>query len=68
MYIELTTAEKIGLLGPDQNLGSTCNDHTAGAPRVGLSQYMWLVETNTGANSECLSNGSGKSKCATTFS
>ena len=59
---ELTTAEKIGLLGPDPSFGSTCNDHTAGAPRVGLSPYMWLVETNTGASSECLSNGSGGSK------
>ena len=115
------------LLGPDPRLGSTCNDHTAGAPRVGqcshiilplsffqnggtrrdlrdvfctfrpsgagcktrlesrfdhkkgcpllhvclvctgLSPYMWLVETNTGANSECLSDGKGGSKCATTF-
>ena len=52
----LTTEEKINLLGPDKSLGDPCNDHTAGAPRVGLSQYMWLVETNTGANSEVCSN------------
>ena len=38
-----------------------------GAPRLGLSPYMWLVETNTGANSECLSDGAGNHKCATTF-
>jgi hypothetical protein len=64
---ELTIEEKMGLLGPDPTLGSTCNDHTAGVPRVGLSRYMWLVETNTGASSQCLSNGAGESKCATTF-
>ena len=28
---------------------------------------MWLVETNTGANSACLSDGAGGHKCATTF-
>ena len=41
---ELTVSEKIGLLGPNPSLGSECNDHTAGAPRVGLTPYMWLVQ------------------------
>ena len=59
----LTVDEKIALLSPDKSLGSDCNDHTRGAPRVGLTPTMWLVETNTAANSACL----GKGKCATTF-
>ncbi len=63
LLAELTTQEKIGLLGPTGTLGNDCDDHTAGAPRVGLSQYMWLVETNTGADATCL----GENKCSTTF-
>ncbi len=63
LLTELTMEEKIGLLGPDGSLGSTCGTHTRGAPRVGLSEYMWLTETNTGANAACL----GENKCSTTF-
>ena len=61
----LTLEEKIGLLSPSGELGNTCNDHTYGAPRVGLSHYMWLVEANTGANSACI--GGPEHKCSTTF-
>jgi beta-glucosidase len=60
---EMTTAEMITLMSPLAIDGSTCNDHTGGVPRLGLSQYMWLTETNTAANSACLS----ATQCATTF-
>ena len=59
----LTLDEKIKMLSPDETLGSGCNDHTNGVPRLDVPQYMWLVETNTGVNSACY----GQGKCATTF-
>ena len=61
---QLTLPEKIGLLSPTPALGNPCNTHTAGAPRLGLSDYMWLEESNTGVSSACL----GADHCATTFS
>jgi beta-glucosidase-like glycosyl hydrolase len=61
---QLTLPEKIGLLSPTPALGNPCNTHTAGAPRLGLSDYMWLEESNTGVSSACL----GPGHCATTFS
>ena len=60
----LTLEEKIGLIAPDPSLGSTCFAHIHGIPRVGLPEYGWLVEMNTGVASECL----GPDQCATTFS
>ena len=39
------------------------NTHTVGAARLGLGDYMWLEESNTGVSSACLSPG----HCATTF-
>jgi beta-glucosidase-like glycosyl hydrolase len=60
----MTLAEKVSLLTPNASIAhNTCNDHTRGAPRLGLGQYMWLDETNTGASSACL----GPGHCATTF-
>ena len=59
----LTLEEKIGLIAPDPSLGSTCFAHIHGIPRVGLPEYGWLVEMNTGVASECL----GPDQCATTF-
>ena len=60
---EMTTREKISLMSPLARDGSECNDHTGGVDRLGISQYMWLVETNTAVNSACLA----ENKCATTF-
>ena len=59
----LTLEEKIGLIAPDPSLGSTCFAHIHAIPRVGLPEYGWLVEANTGVASECL----GPEQCATTF-
>ena len=59
----LTLEEKIGLIAPDPSLGGTCFAHIHAIPRVGLPEYGWLVEVNTGVASECL----GPDKCATTF-
>lgn len=59
----LTLKEKIAMLSPQSNLGDTCATHTASVSRIGLPQYMWLVETNTAVASHCLSH-----KCATEFS
>eukprot|EP01065_Artemidia_motanka_P046983 TRINITY_DN7245_c0_g1_i1.p1 TRINITY_DN7245_c0_g1~~TRINITY_DN7245_c0_g1_i1.p1 ORF type:complete len:747 (+),score=212.76 TRINITY_DN7245_c0_g1_i1:53-2293(+) len=59
----LTLDEKINMIAPQPLLGSTCNDHTKGVERLGVPQYMWLTETNTGVNSACL----GQNKCTTTF-
>ena len=63
LLASLTLTEKIGLLSPTKALGNPCNTHTIGAPRVGLSDYMWLEESNTGVSSSCL----GPGHCATTF-
>ena len=59
----LTLDEKIGMLSPNKSFGSICNDHTDGVQRLGVPEWMWLVETNTGVNSACLR----KNTCATTF-
>ena len=60
----LTRAEKIAMISPNPKLGSTCNDHTSGVDRLGVPQWMWLTETNTGVNSACMA----KDRCSTTFS
>ena len=63
---ELTLAEKIALCSPQRRasgLGNPCNTHTLGVPRLGLTDYMWLEESNTGVSSSCL----GPGHCATTF-
>ena len=59
----LTLEEKVALISPNSSLGNTCNDHTSGVERLGVPQWMWLVETNTGVNSACFS----RDVCATTF-
>eukprot|EP01062_Namystynia_karyoxenos_P064169 TRINITY_DN5706_c0_g1_i1.p1 TRINITY_DN5706_c0_g1~~TRINITY_DN5706_c0_g1_i1.p1 ORF type:complete len:758 (+),score=216.76 TRINITY_DN5706_c0_g1_i1:105-2378(+) len=60
----LTLHEKVMMICPQPDLGKTCYDHTAGVARLGVPQWMWLVETNTGVKSACI----GKHRCATTFS
>ena len=55
--------EKINMLSPNASLGSTCNDHTDGVPRLGIPPWMWLVETNSGTDSACFS----RDKCSTVF-
>ena len=59
----LTLEEKVGLIAPDPSMGDTCFAHIHAIPRVGLPEYGWLVEMNTGVASECL----GPDQCATTF-
>ena len=59
----LSLEELAGLISPNSSLGSTCNDHTSGVMRLGVPQWMWLVETNTGVNSACYA----RDTCATTF-
>lgn len=44
----LTLEERIACISPQESLGDTCNDHTAGVDSVGLPPYMWLTETNSG--------------------
>eukprot|EP00040_Diaphanoeca_grandis_P036063 m.228606 g.228606 ORF g.228606 m.228606 type:complete len:784 (+) comp33542_c0_seq1:89-2440(+) len=60
----LTLEEKIGLVAPDPGMGSTCFAHIHAIDRVGLPQYGWLVEVNTGVASRCI----GPGQCVTTFS
>jgi hypothetical protein len=59
----LTLEEKISMIAPQSSLGSTCEAHTAGVSRLGIPQWTWLVETNTGVAADCLAQG----KCSTTF-
>ena len=54
----MTLGEKIGLLSPNASIShNTCNCHTAGSARLGLPNYMWLDETNSGASAACLAPG-----------
>lgn len=59
----LTLEEKIGAIAPDLDY-ETCVTHTKGSPRIGLPDYMWLVETNTAVASACVN----EKTCATEFS
>jgi beta-D-xylosidase 4 len=59
----LTLKEKIALISPQPSLGNVCADHTAAVDRIGLPQYMWLVETNTDVSAACVR----QEKCATQF-
>lgn len=58
----LTLEEKVSLISPQPELGSTCATHTASVPRLGLPSYMWLVEVNSAVASKCFLG-----KCATQF-
>jgi len=60
----LSVPQKISMISPQPQLGDTCGVHTNTIPELGLPQYYWLVETNTGVASACLAPG----QCATTFS
>ena len=55
-------AEKIKSFQPYDN-GNTCGTTTSGIDRVGLSDYTWLLETNTNIASACLD----ADHCATCF-
>eukprot|EP00298_Acanthocystis_sp_HF-20_P010442 c18858_g1_i1.p1 GENE.c18858_g1_i1~~c18858_g1_i1.p1 ORF type:complete len:767 (-),score=379.05 c18858_g1_i1:13-2313(-) len=59
----LTLSEKIGIISPVPS-ENTCECHTYAVPRLGISEWMWLVETNTNIASQCVA----VDKCATTFS
>eukprot|EP00948_MAST-09A_sp_MAST-9A-sp1_P002875 g2875.t1 len=59
---ELSLDEKVALISPLEGQNA-CDDHTSNISRLGLPQYMWLVETNTGVAATC----QGEGKCCTTF-
>lgn len=60
----LTTEEKAGLMSADGRTGvSSCNMMDAGVPRLGIPNYMHLVETNTAVASTCLAPG----KCSINY-
>ena len=59
----LTLEEKIAMISPQPRLGNLCATHTAGCARLGLPDWMWLVETNTAVAAKCL----GPGRCTTTF-
>ena len=55
--------EKIQAISPQEALGNTCGTHTYGKESIGLPNYFWLTETNSGVASKCLSSG----VCATAY-
>ncbi len=59
----LNLTEKVALISAQPSLGNTCRCHTSGISRIGLPEFMWLVEANSGIAAMCLAPG----KCATTF-
>ncbi|CAB9503422.1 xylosidase/alpha-L-arabinofuranosidase 1 [Seminavis robusta] len=68
LVAELNLTEKIGLLSPDPTVVSKgyidCYAITYAVPRLGIGRYMWLVETNSQANSLCYKN---TTHCPTAF-
>lgn len=58
----LTLEEKVAALSPNPHK-DTCMVHTSNVSRVGLPDYMWLIETNTAVASACIA----PNKCATEF-
>lgn len=59
----LNLTEKIKAISPQESLGDTCGTHTSGKDSIGLPNYYWLTETNSGVASKCLSSG----VCATAY-
>ena len=48
LVANLTLAEQIRAISPQPDLGDACGVHTCGKPSIGLPNYFWLTETNTG--------------------
>jgi beta-D-xylosidase 4 len=59
----LSLEEKIIIISPQSSLGNICECHTGGIDRLGISQWTWLVEANSGVAASCYSPG----KCSTSF-
>jgi len=59
----LNLTEKLQQITPQADLGSTCTTFTRGSSRLGIPEWLWLVETNTNVASGCPKEG----HCATTF-
>lgn len=59
----LNISEKIAQITPQHDLGGECTTFTRGAAKIGIPEWLWLVETNTNIASGCPEEG----KCATTF-
>lgn len=60
----LTLDEKLGILGPDPNSGtSVCNMMDYGVERLGIPTYLNLLETNSAVSAACVS----ENVCATNF-
>ena len=51
------------LVGPDPASGNVCDDHTGPVERLGMGDYMWLVETNSNSGATCPAPG----RCSTQF-
>ncbi|GBG31178.1 Periplasmic beta-glucosidase [Hondaea fermentalgiana] len=60
----LSLEEMAGLLSPDPAEGNTCDTHSGAVPRLGISNYMWLTETNSDVAASC---PEGASRCRTSF-
>lgn len=60
----LTLDEKIQMISPQQDLGGTCGTHTRGKASIGLPNYFWLTEANSGIAATCHTT---PYRCPTTF-
>ena len=68
LVANLTLAEKIRAISPQPDLGDACGVHTCGKPSIGLPNYFWLTETNTGVAAKCYTaDPSDPFHCAVTF-
>ena len=59
----LTLEEKVYMTQPQEKFGNVCGTTTGELERLNISQYTWLIETNTNVASSCLATD----HCATTF-
>eukprot|EP00808_Paulinella_micropora_P016706 g62060.t1 len=57
------TADLIYSISPNVSLGDPCDCFTDGLPTVGLSEYLWLDETNSCVAAQCIA----PDKCASTW-
>ena len=59
----LNISTKVAMLSPQFTLGNICLTYTGGNDDIGLSDYRWLTEANTGISNGCIA----KNQCSTTF-
>eukprot|EP01060_Flectonema_neradi_P032709 TRINITY_DN5258_c0_g1_i1.p1 TRINITY_DN5258_c0_g1~~TRINITY_DN5258_c0_g1_i1.p1 ORF type:complete len:767 (+),score=168.60 TRINITY_DN5258_c0_g1_i1:40-2301(+) len=64
LVTRMTTDEKIGIMSGDPKTNvNTCNNMDSGVSRLGIPEYMNLVEFNTGVAAQCYA----PEKCSTTY-